>query len=76
MSLNTRGVWTTFREIEFLEGLGKHRPVKDRPRDWWSRGKLLRKYRATMHKRVDWGVIDPYEVVAYIAQELAEEAQL
>ena len=65
--------WSTFREIEFLEGLGRWRPKNVRPRDWLGRGLLLRAYRDNLPSRELWANIDKAEVEAYIEEELAEE---
>ena len=51
MNTTTEGFWTTHREIEFLETLSSN---------------LQRKYLATMHKRHNWGSIDPIEVEMYL----------
>ena len=56
MGDNITGEWTTHREIEWLGGL----KCND----------LLRKYLETMHKRDDWGGIDPEYVEAWIKERL------
>ena len=67
-----RGPWTTFRELEFLDGLGKHRPMHMRPRPPIDRRILLRKYMETMHLRVKWGAADPGEIISYLRKELGD----
>ena len=51
MNTTTEGFWTAHREIEFLETLTHN---------------LRQKYLATMHKRRNWGSIDPFEVEMYL----------
>ena len=51
MNTTTEGFWTTHREIEFLETLSSN---------------LQRKYLVTMHKRHNWGSIDPITVEMYL----------
>ena len=57
--------WNTDREVEFLRGLGG-----------WSRYRhtekekmvLLKKYKASMVNRKEWGQIDPVKIRAYVDQ--------
>jgi len=60
MNTTTEGFWTTHREIEFLETLSSN---------------LQRKYLATMHKRHNWGSIDPIEVETYLRVKLLARHQ-
>jgi len=68
------GVWTTANEIEFVRGLGTHlqhapESVEHVPRE--KRLALLRSYRETMSKRVNWERADPEEVAAEVDRLIA-----
>jgi hypothetical protein len=58
--------WSTYREMDWLDNLGSHVPVSNRPVGWPVREILLSRYKATMHRRENWGRIDREKIAAYL----------
>ena len=68
------GPYTTYREIVFLDGLGRWARHAGNPQGTTlSRRELLWNYYSTLEKRALWGHIDPEEVMDHVQRLLRGE---